>query len=178
MKVWMNHNKMDEEKGPKNNIMNGFMIGGFPSKCQHSFFERTLNCGRNIEKLRHKEVGDYYAKKYIILLLWTTLGSLVPLPKGRKHISCKWVFKIRHGVDGEVKCYKVRLTVRGFTQTFGVNYNKNFAPITKFVSIRCIFSTSGHWRHGDSSNGRQNCWRLWCRWNIDIRKYVVDKCCK
>ncbi len=28
--------------------------------------------------------------------------SLVPLPKGRKPISCKWVFKIKHGVDGEV----------------------------------------------------------------------------
>ncbi len=32
--------------------------------------------------------------------------SLVPLPKGRKRISCKWVFKIKHGVDGEVECYK------------------------------------------------------------------------
>jgi hypothetical protein len=31
---------------------------------------------------------------------------LVPLPKGRKPISCKWMFKIKHGVDGEVECYK------------------------------------------------------------------------
>jgi hypothetical protein len=29
--------------------------------------------------------------------------SLVPLPKGRKPISYKWVFKIKHGVDGEVE---------------------------------------------------------------------------
>jgi hypothetical protein len=27
-------------------------------------------------------------------------------------------------------------------------------------------------------NGSSPCWRLWCRWNIDIRNYVVDKCCK
>ncbi len=64
--------------------------------------------------------------------------SLVPLPKGRKPISCKWVFKIKHGVDGEVKRYKARLVARGFTRTFGIDYNETFAPIAKFVSIRCI----------------------------------------
>jgi histone deacetylase 1/2 len=44
--------------------------------------------------------------------------SLVPLPKGRKPISSKWVFKIKHGVDGEVERYKVRLVARSFSQTF------------------------------------------------------------
>jgi len=66
--------------------------------------------------------------------------SLVPLPKGRKPISCKWVFKIKHGVHGEIERYKARLVARGFTQTFGVDYNETFAPITKFVSIHCILA--------------------------------------
>jgi len=66
--------------------------------------------------------------------------SLVPLPKGRKPISCKWVFKIKHGVHGEVECYKAKLVARGFTQTFGVDYNETFAPIAKFVSIHCILA--------------------------------------
>ncbi len=66
--------------------------------------------------------------------------SLVPLPKGRNPISCKWVFKIKHGVDGEVECYKARLVARGFNQTFGVDYNENFAPIAKFVSIHCVLA--------------------------------------
>jgi hypothetical protein len=64
----------------------------------------------------------------------------VPLPKGRKPISCKWVFKIKHGVHGEVKRYKARLVARGFTQTFGVDYNETFAPVAKFVSIRYILT--------------------------------------
>jgi hypothetical protein len=64
----------------------------------------------------------------------------VPLPKGRKPISCKWVFIIKHGVHGEVEHYKARLVARGFTQTFGVDYNETFAPIVKFVSIRCILA--------------------------------------
>jgi len=29
---------------------------------------------------------------------------------------------------------------RGFTQTFGVNYNETFAPVVKFVSICCILA--------------------------------------
>jgi hypothetical protein len=32
MKVWMNHNKMDKDEGPKDNIRNGFMIGAWPPK--------------------------------------------------------------------------------------------------------------------------------------------------
>jgi hypothetical protein len=65
---------------------------------------------------------------------------LVPLPKDKKPISCKWVFKIKHGVDGEVERYKVRLMARGFTQTFRMDYNETFTPVTKFVSIRCILA--------------------------------------
>ncbi len=64
----------------------------------------------------------------------------MPFPKDRKPISCKWVFKIKHGVDGELERYKARLVARGFTQTFGVDYNETFAPIVKFVSIHYILA--------------------------------------
>jgi hypothetical protein len=73
-------------------------------------------------------------------LVVNNIWSLVPLPKGRKPISCKWVFKIKHGVNGEVEPYKARLVTRGLTQTFGVDYNETFAPVAKFVSIRCILA--------------------------------------
>jgi hypothetical protein len=41
----MNHNKMDEEKDPKENVRSGLMIGGW-----FQIFERTSNCGRGVEK--------------------------------------------------------------------------------------------------------------------------------
>ncbi len=54
-------------------------------------------------------------EKYNFLVINNT-WSLVPLPKGRKPISCKWVFKIKHGVDGEVEIYKTKLMEKSFAQ--------------------------------------------------------------
>jgi len=50
------------------------------------------------------------------------------------------VFKIKQGVNGEVERYKAKLVARGFTQTYKVDYNETFAPVTKFTSICCILA--------------------------------------
>jgi len=73
-------------------------------------------------------------------LMANNTWTLVPLPPSRKPVSCKWVFKIKQGVNGEVERYKARLVARGFTQTYGVDYNETFAPVAKFTSIRCILA--------------------------------------
>jgi hypothetical protein len=48
------------------------------------------------------------------------------------------MFKIKQGANGEVERYKAKLVARGFTQTYGVDYNETFVPVTKLTSIRCI----------------------------------------
>lgn len=119
MKVWVNCNKMNEENGPKDNVRNGFVIVGFHQRgwtCHHRFFGKSSNYKRSVEKWRCKEVGDCHAR-IIQLFSYNHIWSLVPLPKGRKPISCKWVFKIKHGVNGEIEHYKARLVARGFTHT-------------------------------------------------------------
>jgi hypothetical protein len=73
---------------------------------------------------------------FMINNTWT----LVPLPTSRKLVSCKWVFKIKQGANGEVERYKARLVARDFTQTYGVDYNETFVLVTKFTSIRCILA--------------------------------------
>jgi hypothetical protein len=95
--------------------------------------EEALN-GENAKKweIAMQEEYDF--------LVVNNTWSLVPLPKGRKPISCKWVFKIKHGVDGEIERYKTRLVAKGFTQRFRVNYNETFAHVTKFVLICCILA--------------------------------------
>jgi hypothetical protein len=54
-------------------------------------------------------------------LMTNNTWTLVPLPTNKKLVSCKWVFKIKQGANGEVERYKAKLVGRGFTQTYGVD---------------------------------------------------------
>jgi histone deacetylase 1/2 len=40
--------------------------------------------------------------------------ELVALPKDKKTIGCKWVYKVKHNVDGSLTKYKTRLVAKGY----------------------------------------------------------------
>lgn len=42
------------------------------------------------------------------------IWELCSLSAGRKAVSCKWVFKYKFNVQGEIVRYKSRFVVRGF----------------------------------------------------------------
>jgi len=58
----------------------------------------------------------------------------------RKIIDSKWVFKIKHGPNGEIDKYKAHLVAKGYMQIEGLNYTDTFAPITKFTTIRSLLA--------------------------------------
>jgi hypothetical protein len=66
--------------------------------------------------------------------------NLVKLPNEKKVVGCKWVFTIKHKADSSVKQYEARLVSKGFTKTYGNDYEETFAPITKMNSIRVLLS--------------------------------------
>ena len=51
--------------------------------------------------------------------------DMVELPKGKSLVRCKWVFIVKHKVDGSLESYKDRLTAKHYTQTYGVDYHEN-----------------------------------------------------
>ena len=54
--------------------------------------------------------------------------EIVPKPKDKRLISCKWVFKLKRNAEGLISHYKGRLVARGFSQKYGVDYDEVFAP--------------------------------------------------
>jgi transposase InsO family protein len=78
--------------------------------------------------------------------------EVVDLPKNRKAIGSKWVFKSKVSITGE-KQYKARLVAQGFTQQSGIDYNDVFAPVANSTTMRILLTVSGmksfHVRHYD-----------------------------
>ena len=44
--------------------------------------------------------------------------DLVPLPKGRKAVGSKWIYKVKRDADSKPKEHKSRLVAQGFTQKY------------------------------------------------------------
>ena len=73
-------------------------------------------------------------------LLKNDTWDLVPLPKGRKLVQCKYVYQTKHAVDGTIERYKARLVAKGFSQVEGLDFSETFAPMAKMNSICLVLS--------------------------------------
>ncbi len=77
----------------------------------------------------------------------TTTWELIVLPKDKKTIGCKWVYKIKHSVDGSVSRYKARLVAKGYAQTYGIDYEETYSLSVEMTTIKAIIivATSKRW---------------------------------
>ncbi len=53
-------------------------------------------------------------------------------------MSCTWVFQVKHNVEDEVDQYKAQLMARGFSQIHGIDFDKMYVLVAKFVSIKTM----------------------------------------
>jgi hypothetical protein len=65
--------------------------------------------------------------------------DIVSRPEGKSVVSSKWLYKIKHVVDGSIDNFKVRFVARGFSQKEGVDYKEKFSPFKACFYLSCYF---------------------------------------
>eukprot|EP00253_Pinus_taeda_P018331 PITA_18331 len=106
----------------------------------HSQFERASSLLAQVsanydpdtfaEASGHPDWDTAMNEEYFSLLANDT-WDFVPLPKGRKLVRCKWVYRTKYGPDGKVDKHKARLVAKGFSQVEGINYTDTFSLLPK-----------------------------------------------
>jgi hypothetical protein len=75
--------------------------------------------------------------------------QLVDRPQNRKIIGVKWVYRTKLNADGSINKHKARLVVKGYSQVFGVDFSKTFAPVVRLDTIRMLLALAA-----------QNAWKI------------------
>ena len=70
------------------------------------------------------------------MIIKSDVSEIVSRPKGKFVVYSKWIYKIKHAVDGSIEKYKARFLARGLSQKEGIDYEETFAPIARYTSIR------------------------------------------
>ncbi|KAL0451427.1 UNVERIFIED_CONTAM: Retrovirus-related Pol polyprotein from transposon RE2 [Sesamum latifolium] len=92
-----------------------------------------------LEAVKHIQWRDAM-KEELDALERNCTWSLVPLPLGKHPIGCKWVFKTKLRADGSIERHKARFVAKGFHQVAGIDYNGNFSPVAKTMTVRLFLT--------------------------------------
>jgi hypothetical protein len=74
--------------------------------------------------------------------------DLVDLPRNKKSIGVKWVYKIKLNEKGKIEKHKARLVFKGFSQQPVIDYGETFSPIARLEIVRNILAieTQNKWK--------------------------------
>ena len=91
------------------------------------------------EAFAHQDWKDSMMEEYNSIMK-NDVWEVVPRPEGKSIMTSKWLYKIKHVVDGSIEKYKARFVARGFSQIEGVDYDETFVPAARFSSIKVVIS--------------------------------------
>src|SRR5438445_3471354 len=66
--------------------------------------------------------------------------DIVSLPPEKRAVRFKLIFTVKQTPEGKVDRYKARLVTKGYSQTYGIDYDEAFALLAKMSTVRTLVS--------------------------------------
>jgi hypothetical protein len=98
------------------------------------------------EALEHEKKEEWLQamEEEIVSLQENHTYGLVKLPKGKKVLKNKWVYRLKTQENSSQPKYKARLVVKGFSQKKGVDFEEIFSLVVKMTSIRVVLGIAAN----------------------------------
>jgi hypothetical protein len=84
----------------------------FVSSVSLSTNDDEPSCYQEVVEGSNSEKWKEALKDEMNALAWNATWDLVELPRDRKTVGCKWVYKLKKGVADKVERYKARLVAK------------------------------------------------------------------
>ena len=99
------------------------------------------------EAAQHDVWQEVVFKEYESIMKNQVL-EVVLRPQEKKVVGSRWIYKVKHAVDGSVEKYMACFVAKGFSQKEGIDYEETFAPVARYSSIQTIISLAAEmgWR--------------------------------
>ena len=74
------------------------------------------------------------------MIMNNVVCDIVPRPEGKSVVTSKWIYKIKHAVDGSIEKYKEICVARGFSQKAAIDCEETFALVARYTSIISVLA--------------------------------------
>jgi hypothetical protein len=89
----------------------------------------------NVEHVWHDAMVEEYDS-----IIKNDVKEVIPRPFVKSMIDSRWLYKIKHDIDGSIGKFKSMFVARGFFYKEGVDYDETFALVARYTSIRTVMS--------------------------------------
>ncbi|GJT87652.1 putative ribonuclease H-like domain-containing protein [Tanacetum coccineum] len=96
------------------------------------------------EGIKHKDFQNCLFACFLSQIEPKKVWTLVDLPKRKRAIGTKWVYKNKKDERDIVVRNKARLVTQGHTQEEGIDYDKVFAPVARIEAIRLFLAYASY----------------------------------